>query len=46
MYTCDDPRADLDDLSFEKGADGPSNRKSNGRNNRKIHMERSVCILC
>jgi len=26
MYSCDDPYADLDDLIFEKGEGGPSER--------------------
>jgi len=26
MYSCDDPKADLDDLIFEKGDGGPSER--------------------
>jgi hypothetical protein len=26
MYSCDDPYADLDDLIFEKGDGGPSER--------------------
>lgn len=27
MYSCDDPYADLDDLIFEKGDGGPSERR-------------------
>ena len=26
VYSCDDPKADLDDLIFEKGDGGPSER--------------------